>query len=159
MPRVLIGKLCVSFFCGCFDPCHNKFSFVYQLENTLIDCVLIITDIAKSENTNDLTVYTSLESTAMLTVKFEMNPVNNYSVQWSMGDLLLQNIHVKDIIDGEQIQASCVISDVTNKQLGNYTVKVINWAIENEENEVTFNVILKLENKKSKSMSFSLCSS
>ena len=116
----------------------------------------MITDIAKSENPNDLTVYTSLESDAMLTVKFEMNPVNNYTIHWSMGEQRLENTNVKDIIDGEHIQASHVISDVTSKQLGNYTVRVVNWAIENEENEVTF--ILKLKEKKSKSKSFSPCS-
>ena len=118
--------------------------------------VFIISDVARSEKTDDLIVYTSLQSDALLTVHFQMNPVNNYTVYWSMDSLRLKNTNVRDIINGEHIQTSHLVSDVTNKQIGNYTVRIVNWAIESEDNEVRFNVILKLREKKSK-FHFSLC--
>ena len=111
--------------------------------------VCVITDVAKFENNKDLTVYTYLESDAILTVNFQMNPVNNYTVNWLMGGQRLKNTNVRDVVDGEHVQTFHLISDVINKHLGNYTVRVINWAIENEHNEATFHVILKLRGKKS----------
>ena len=106
-------------------------------------------DAAKSENKReDMTVYSVLESNASLTVKFRINPVSNYSVYWSMDGPVLQDTHVVDIVKEEYVQTTCYILNVTQDQLGNYNVRVINWAISGEQNIVTFNVKLKLPGKK-----------
>ena len=98
-----------------------------------------------------MTVYTALESAAYLTVKFNMNPVSNYTVHWSMGSSdSLQNINVMDAVIGNQVKSTYFVSNVTKKELGNYTVRVINSAIASEYREVAFYVMLKLEGKKSK---------
>ena len=107
-----------------------------------------ILDAAKLENPQDLTVYTALESAAILTVKFHINPVINYTVYWYKDGLLLDDTNIRDKEKGKHIQTSYFITYVKNKHLGNYTVQVINLAIVSEHNEVTFNVILKLRGKK-----------
>ena len=107
-----------------------------------------ISDAAKLENPQDLTVYTALESAAILTVKFHMNPVTNYTVYWYKGGSSLDDTNIRDKVKGKHIQTSYFVTYVKNKHLGNYTVQVINWAIASEHNEVTFNVILKLRGKK-----------
>ena len=91
-----------------------------------------------------------MESDAILTVKFHMNPVSNFTVYWSMGGLWLQNTHVKNTVTEEHIETTYFIRKVTNQHLGNYTVHVINCAIASEHNEAAFNVILKLKDKKGK---------
>ena len=100
-------------------------------------------------------MYTVLESAVTLLVKFHMNPVSNYTVYWSKEDLTPQDINIRDVTDGEYIQTTYFIRKVTTKHLGNYTVQVINWAIESEHKEATFNVILKLKGEKGKFMSIS----
>ena len=101
-----------------------------------------------------MTVYTALESAGNLTVKFHINPVDNYTVHWSMGNLVLPGANVKDTVKDNHVQTTYYISDVTNKHLGNYTVHVINTAIKSEPNKATFNVLLKEIGKKSKPVSF-----
>ena len=96
-----------------------------------------------------MTVYSVLASDANMTVKFRINPVSNYAVYWSISGLVLPNINVGNNVQGEHVQTTYFISNVTKEQLGNYTLRVINWAITSEPNEVTFNVILKLPGKKS----------
>ena len=100
-----------------------------------------------------MVVYTSLESAVNLTVKFSMNPVNNYGIYWSMGSLLLQDTNIRNTEKEGHIQTTYSISKVTDNQLGNYRVQVFNWAIESESNKVIFNVTLKLRGKESKVMS------
>ena len=90
-----------------------------------------------------MTVYTALNSAANLTMKFHINPVSNYKVHWYMGSSVLQDTNVKDTVKDNHVQTTYFISDVTNKQLGNYTVHVTNTAIESEPNKVIFNVLLK----------------
>ena len=85
-----------------------------------------ISDKATSEKTDDLIVYTSLQSDALLTIHFQINPLNNYAVYWPMDSLRLKNTNVRDVVNGEHIQTSHLVSDVTNKQLGNYTVRIVN---------------------------------
>ena len=110
-------------------------------------------DAAKSENTPEgVIMYSVLASDGNMTVKFRMNPVSNFAVYWSIGGLVLANINVGNNTEGEHAQTTYFISNVTKEQLGNYTVRVINWAITSEPNEVTFNVILKLPGKKSKAI-------
>ena len=102
----------------------------------------------------DFTVYTTLESAALLTVSFHINPVTNYTVNWYKEDLAPQHIRISDSVDEEHIETTCFIRKVTHKHLGNYTVQVINWAISSDQNEITFNITLKLEGRKSKIVSF-----
>ena len=105
-------------------------------------------DSAKSDNKpEDMTVYTVLESAVNLTVKFCMNPVSNYDIYWTKGGLVLQDTNVRNTEKEKHIQTTYFISNVTDNQLGNYRVQVINWAIKNEPNEVIFNVTLKLRGK------------
>ena len=131
-------------------PAPLKFAF----GSPLSALVLPVSDAAKSENTpEDMTVYTSLESPINLTVKFCLNPVDNYDVYWSMGGLELQDANVRNTAKEEHIQTTYFISNVTNKHLGKYRVQVINWAIDSEHNDVIFNVTLKLRGKDSKFMS------
>ena len=94
-----------------------------------------------------MTVYTALGSDAVLTVKFQMNPVSNFTVYWSLGGEGIKNSNVKDTVNEEHVETTYFIRKVTNQHLGNYTVHVTNWAIASEHNEVTFNVILKLRGK------------
>ena len=91
-----------------------------------------------------MTVYATLRSTAKLTVKFRINPVSKFTVYWSMGDSVLQDINIINTINGDLVQTTYIILNVTNEQLGKYTIKVINWAINEENNEATFNIILTL---------------
>ena len=108
---------------------------------------VFISDAAKSENPGDLIVYTDLESSVNLTVKFHTNPVWNYTVYWSRGDLVLSDTKIRNTVKGVNVQTSYSISGVTSKHLGNYIVQVINRAIMGEPNKVTFNVILGLRGK------------
>ena len=120
-----------------------------------ISLVVIISDAAKLENTaEDNTVYTCLECAVNLTVKFHINPVNSYRSCWSMGSSNdLQDSNVNNTVKGNHVKTTYFIPNVTKKQLGNYTVRVINSAITSEHNEAIFNVLLKLKGKKSKAMS------
>ena len=113
--------------------------------------LVIISDSAKSANTaEDMTVYTSLESAANLTVKFHMNPASNYTIDWSMGSSnSLQDTNIRNTVKDNQVKTTYFVSNVTKSQLGNYTVRVINSAIESEHNEAIFHVILKLKGEKS----------
>ena len=99
-----------------------------------------------------MTVYSVLESNVNLTVKFRMNPVSNYAIHWWMGGSELPNTNVGYAVKKEYVETTYFISNMTQEQLGNYTVHVINWAITGEHNKVTFNVILKLPGKKSKAV-------
>ena len=119
-----------------------------------ISFVIFILDAAKSENTvEDMTAYTSLGSAANLTVKFHMNPANNYTVQWTMGSSnSLQDTNIRDKVKDNRIKTTYFISNVTKKQLGNYTVRVINPAITNKQNEAIFSVVLKLKGTKSNAL-------
>ena len=116
--------------------------------NDYISFVFPVSDSAKLKNKpKDMTVYTSLESAVNLTVKFCMNPVSHYDIYWSKGGFVLQDTNVRNTEEGEHIQTTYCISNVTKIHLGNYTVQVINWAIESEPKEVKFNVTLKLRGK------------
>ena len=115
---------------------------LHMLQN--INSVALISDAAKVENTKDLIVHAALGSDAILTVKFQMNPVSNYTIHWSMDELMLPNTNVKNTYNGEHVQTSYIISGVTKEHLGNYTVQIINWAIATEDNEVSFNLELKM---------------
>ena len=97
-----------------------------------------------------MTVFSALGSDAILTVKFHINPVSNFTVFWSIGGIGVKNSNVKDTVNEGHIETTYFIRKVTNKQLGNYTVQVINWAIASEHNEVTFNVILEFRGTKRK---------
>ena len=101
-----------------------------------------------------MTVYTTLKSTANLSVNFHMNPANNYKVLWSFGNTVLQTNDVSNTEKGEHIQVTNSISNVTNQKLGKYTVRVINRAITSEHNEATFIITLKLIGKKSSTFFF-----
>ena len=115
--------------------------------------LFLISDTAKSESTlADRTVYAALESAANLTVKFRMNPVNDRKVTWSMCDSELQDTKVSDTVEGEHVQTTYSISDVTKQQLGNYTVQVINKAITSEHNEEKFIVVLELRGENNKAI-------
>ena len=116
--------------------------------------MVFISDPAKSNNPHDLTVYSALKSAVVLTVKFHMNPVNNYTAFWSINGLELDHANVRDIVKGQQVQTTYFIPDLTEEQLGNYTVQVINWDIASKQNEATFNVILKWSGKSSSAKSF-----
>ena len=118
--------------------------------------LVIISDAAKSANTaEDMTVYTSLESAANLTMKFHMNPVSNYTVDWSMDSSnTFQDINVRNTVKDNQVKTTYFVSNVTKNQLGNYTVRVINSAIASEHNEAIFSVILKLKGKKSNNVQY-----
>ena len=105
-----------------------------------------------------MTVFADLESTAILNVKFRMNPVSNYTVFWSMGDSVLQDTNIRNAVKDELVQTICSISNVTKEQLGSYTVLVINQAITSEHNEATFNVTLASRGEKLKTASLSPCS-
>ena len=93
-------------------------------------------------------MYTTLKSAVHLTVNFNINPVSEYKVRWYMGSSLLPDANVRDIVTEEHVQTTYFISNITSKQLGNYTCEVINKAITSEPNEVAFNVRLKLRGKK-----------
>ena len=114
-----------------------------------------ITDAAKLENTlAEMTVYADLEDTAILSVKFHMNPVNDYKVTWSMGDSKIQDHDVSNTVTGKHVQSTYSISDVTKQQLGNYTVQVINQAIRSKHDEAKFIVVLKLKGERNRTMKF-----
>ena len=116
----------------------------------MISLLFPVSDPAKSDNKpKDMTVYTILESAANLTVKFHLNPVSDYAVYWSKDGLELQDTNIKNTAKEEHIESTYLIPNVTDNQLGNYRVQVINWAIENEPHEVIFNVTLKLRGKAS----------
>ena len=140
--------------------CYFHFKKLERLHTTLsknkynVRFVVLISDPAKSNNTHDLIVYSALESAVVLTVKFHMNPVNNYTAFWSMDGLELEHANVRDKVKGQQVQTTYFISDLTEEQLGNYTVQVINWDITSKQKEATFNVILKLSGKSSSAKSF-----
>ena len=99
-----------------------------------------------------MTVFADLEDTAILTVKFHMNPVNDYKVTWSMGDSEIQHTDVSNTVTGNHVQSTYSISDVTKQHLGNYTVQVINQAIRSKHNEAKFIVELKLKGERSRIM-------
>ena len=124
----------------------------YNLIMHNISFVVFISDTAKSDNTaEDTTVYTALETAANLTVKFHMNPVSNYTIHWYMESSdSLQNTNVRNTVKDHQVKTTYFISNVTKKELGNYTVRVINSAITSGNKEVTFYVMLKLRGKKCK---------
>ena len=108
---------------------------------------VFISDTAKLENTpGEMTVYTDLESTANLTVKFHMNPDNNCTVYWFTGDTALKQTNIRNTTKVEQIQDTYFILNVTSKKIGNYSVQVINWSM-SEHNTVTFHMVLKLRGK------------
>ena len=110
-----------------------------------------ISDAAKSKNTaEDMIIYTALESAAYLTVKFHMNPVSNYIVHWCMENSKIQNTIVRDTVKDNQVTTTYFIPHVTKKELGNYTVRIINSAITNQCREVVFYVMLKLRGKKNR---------
>ena len=100
-----------------------------------------------------MTAYAELESPVVLAVEFHMNPVNNYTVYWSMGGLQLEHGDVRNNVKGKQVETTYFIANVTKGQVGNYSVRVINLAIASGHNEVTFIVILKLRGKKSNAKS------
>ena len=113
-----------------------------------ISFVVIILDAAKSNNTpEDMIVYSVLGSPTNLTVKFHMNPVDNYTVDWSMDGSEIQDTSVTDIVTQEHVQTTYFITNVTNKHLGNYTCRVINREIKNNQKGSIFNVRLKLRGK------------
>ena len=113
-----------------------------------ISFVVLFPDAAKSENApEDMTVYTSLGSTANLSVKFRINPAINCSIIWSMGDSVIHGTDVTHTVKEDHVQATHIITVVRNKNLGNYTVRVINMAM-HEHNEVTFAIRLKLRGKR-----------
>ena len=95
-----------------------------------------------------MTVYTALESPINLTVKFHINPVSNYTVSWSNGNLTISDTKINTIANVEQIQTTYSISEVTKDHLGNYAVKATNKAIIGENNQVTFNLALELRGEK-----------
>ena len=114
----------------------------------IINIVVLETDAAKLKNTpGELTVYAALESAANLTVKFHINPTSNYTVYWSMGDLLVQDSNIRDTIEEHHVQTTYFIYNVTHEHLGTYNVRVINWAIIGEQNISRFNMTLKLPGK------------
>ena len=122
--------------CNCF-PYDNSF--------------FLISDAAKLDSTlEDMTVYTALEFSVDLSVKFHINPVSNYKVTWFLGDSEVQDTYISNIEKGEHVQTTYSISNVTKPQLGNYTVRVINQAIIGEPNEATFIVVLQLRGERNK---------
>ena len=125
--------------------------FQYSSEEQIkynISVMVLISDAAKSENSaEDMVVYTVLESAANVTVKFHMNPVSNFTVHWSMGSSVLHDSNIKHTVTGNHVQTTYFISYVTNTQLGNYIVRVINFAIKNKPNEAIFKVKLKQRGK------------
>ena len=101
-----------------------------------------------------MTVYAALGSIANLTVRFRINPVNNYNISWSMGDSVVQYGDISSTEKGEYIQTTYSISQVTKPHLGNYTVQVINQAIVGEPNKATFTLLLELRGENNKHSKF-----
>ena len=91
-----------------------------------------------------MTVYAALGSNANLTVRFHLNPFNNYNISWSVGDSVIQYGDISSTEKGHYIQTTYSISEVTKQHLENYTVQVINHAIMGEPNAAIFTVVLKL---------------
>ena len=108
-------------------------------------CLVLISDAAKLESKlEELTVYAALHSSAALTVKFHINPVSDYKIYWSIGDTEVQHSVISNTENGRHVETTYSILDVTESQLGNYTVQVINQAIKREPNNATFTVVLEL---------------
>ena len=100
-----------------------------------------------------MTAFAVLESPIALTVKFLMNPISNYTVDWFLGDLFIPGTKIKSTVFSESfVLTTYYISNVTTEHLGIYNVKVINWAIRGEHNAVTFHVILALAGEATKVM-------
>ena len=124
-----------------------KFYKPYPITPSLITSLfnILIPDIAKSKETPEaITVYAALESPINLTVKFHINPVSNYTVYWFNGNSTILDTKVKTIVNEEQVQTTYSISEVTKDHLGNNTLQAINQAILDENNQVIFNLVLKL---------------
>ena len=110
--------------------------------------VICISDAAKLESTHeDMTVYAALEAPTNLTVKFRINPINNYTVSWSMGETKVKDDDIINTRKGEHVQTTYSILYVTKPQLGKYTVQVINKVIPSEFNQDKFIVVLALSGK------------
>ena len=115
---------------------------------------MLISVAAKLENTaKDMIVYTSLGSAVNLMVEFLMNPVSNYDIYWSLGASAIRD-NVRNTVIKKHVKTTYFILNVTNQQLGNYRVPVFNWALPSEQNEVIFNVKLKLRGKLSRAITF-----
>ena len=99
-------------------------------------------------------MYAALGSIANLTVKFHINPFNNYNISWSIGDSEFPDGNISHKEKEQYIQTTYSISKVTKQHLGNYTVQVINHAIMGEPNEAIFTVVLKWRGKNTKPCKF-----
>ena len=116
-------------------------------------CLVLISDAAKLESTlEELTVYAALHSSADLTVKFHINPVNNYKVSWSRGDTEVQDSVINNAVKGKHVETTYSILDVTESQLGNYTVQVTNQAIKREPDKAMLTVVLELRGENIKTI-------
>ena len=123
-------------------------------ENNFLGLIL---DAAKLESTlEEMTVYAILSDSADMTVKFRINPVNNYKVSWFMGTLEVPNTNISSTEKGEHIQTTYSILDVTKEHLGSYTIRVINQAIIGEPNEAAFTVFLALKGENNSPCRFML---
>ena len=107
-----------------------------------------ISDAAKLESTlEDMTVHAALGTAANLTVKFCINPISNYNISWSMGDIQFKDDDITNAEEGEHVQTTYSILNVTKSLYGNYTVQVINEVIPSESNEALFFMVLALTGK------------
>ena len=117
----------------------------------------LILDAAKLESTlQEMTVYTTLNDSTDMTVKFRINPVSNHKVSWFMGTLEVPNTNISSTEKGEHVQTTYSILDVTEEHLGSYTIRVINQAIIGEPNEAAFTVFLALKGENNNPCRFML---
>ena len=117
----------------------------------------LILDAAKLESMlQEMTVYTTLNDSTDMTVKFHINPVSNQKVSWFMGTLEVPNTNISSNEKGEYVQTTYSILDVTEEHLGSYTIRVINQAIIGEPNEAAFTVFLALKGENNSSCRYML---